>query len=75
MSVVIHWRPVSDKGKAFSTGTSKELEVVKDIFGSQIESKDTDKLRAMAAVGSYDFYNELADLVEQVGTIEIWGEY
>jgi len=75
VSVTIHWRPATDIGKSFDGGTSKTLEILKSVFGKRIILAHVDSLRAMAAATNDQFYNEVADIVERVGEIEIWGEY
>ena len=75
MSVRIHWRPATDKGKSFEHGTSTTLERLVRAFGHCLDETHVPKLRAMAIAAEDSFYNEVADIVEQVGTIEIWGEY
>ncbi len=75
MSVTIHWRPSTDKGKHFKTGVSRNLEVLKDAFGKEVGENDVHSLRVMAKASRDEFYDEVADIVEQVGSIEFWGEY
>jgi len=75
MSVTIHWRPTTDKGRYFEGGTSSSLDVLKRTFGSTIGESDVKALRAMAKAANDQFYNEVADIVQQIGEIEIWGEY
>ncbi len=75
MSVTICWRPTSEIPKHFEGGTSSSLEVLKGVFHGKISEKHVDTLRAMAASARDEFYNEIADKVEQVGEIEFWGEY
>ena len=75
MSVTICWRPASDKGKSFEGGTSSSFDTMKETFGSVIQPSDVVALRAMARAARDEFYNEVADIVENVGAIEVWGEY
>lgn len=75
MSVAVRWRPASDQGKRFSGGTSSQLEKVISAIGSTVTESDVDKLQAMHIATGEDFYDEIADTVEQVGAIVIWGEY
>lgn len=71
MSVSIHWRPTSDQGKRFTGGTSTSLDVLSSTFGNNIDENDIRTLRGMAKLDS--FYGEVADIVEQVGSIQVWG--
>lgn len=75
MSVTIHWRPTTDKGKHFKNGTSTSLANLKRAIGSTIGPADIDKLHAMAIAAEDAFFSEVAEIVERVGEIEIWGEY
>jgi hypothetical protein len=75
MSVSIHWRPATDSGKTFSSGTSDQLEKLQKVFGNGLSQEDITVLRAMAVAASTTFYDEVADIVENVGAIEIWGEW
>lgn len=71
MSVSIHWRPIGDQNKHFSGGTSTSLDILKSTFGLMISENDVRTLRAMAKLDP--FYDEVADIVEQVGSIQVWG--
>jgi hypothetical protein len=76
LSVTVHWRPASDTGNSFDRGTSDQLEILKKHFGTTITQDDVKALRAMAAVAlGGDFFEEVADTVERVGAIEIWGTW
>lgn len=75
MSVNIHWRPASDSGKSFDGGTSSSLKRLDEVFSGEIKEEDLEKLRAMAIAADDGFYNEVADIVEQVGSIKFWGEW
>ena len=70
MSVRIHWRQTSDQGKAFSGGTSTSLDILQgmgNILGQ-------DKIPVLRGMGKLDkFYDEVADAIESVGEIEVWG--
>jgi hypothetical protein len=75
MSVSIYYRPVSDTGKRFNNGLSKELEKLKAMFGSDLELDESaiPILRAMATAADSAFYDEVADKIEKIGSIKIWG--
>lgn len=75
MSVTIHWRPVTDKGRHFSGGTSSDLQVLKETFALGLSREDARVLRAMETATKNPFYGEVASVVEEVGAIEFWGEY
>lgn len=75
MSVTINWRPTNMNNKHFDGGTSSSLEVLKRTFGQTIEPANIPALRGMATATNDKFYDEVADVVEQVGEIEIWGTY
>lgn len=75
MSITIHWRPETDKGKHFRSGTSTSFQRLKDVFGTTIRVKDIPALRAMAVAAQDDFYTEVSDMVERVGDIIVWGEH
>jgi len=75
MSVTINWRPTNTKDKHFDGGTSSSLQVLKQTFGQHIGPGDVAALRAMARAANDEFYNEVADTIEHVGEIEIWGSH
>ena len=75
MSVTIHWRPTSDKGKSFDFGTSSELEALRQACGDRLDERDIVKLRAMSIATRSKFYDEIADIIEKVGSINVWGEW
>jgi hypothetical protein len=75
VSCRIHWRPVADKGRPFTEGTSDMLTVLKNQFGDTVGPQDVRVLRAMAHASGRKFYDEVADIVENVGEIEVWGEW
>lgn len=75
MSVTIHWRPTSKKDKYFRGGTGTSLQILKDTFGDTLGEADVKALRAMANAAKDEFYNEVADIIEQVGEIQIYGEW
>lgn len=76
MSVTIKYRPASDGGKSFGCGTSSDLTALERVFGTKIDEKDVPQLRAMAQVGGgYPFYDKVADVIEKVGAISVWGEW
>lgn len=75
MSCSIHWRPASDTGKHFRNGTSTTLGNLHKTFGNTIRESDVPALRAMHNATGDRFYEEVADTIEQVGDIEVWGEY
>lgn len=76
MSVTIHWRPTSDAGKHFEGGTSTSLSKLQEVFHSgPISKKDAATLRAMAVASGDQFFNEVADIAESVGEIEVWGKW
>lgn len=73
MSVAIHWRPLGDQGKIFRGGTSTSLEILKRTFGNELIENAIPVLRGMAELDK--FYDEVADIVETVGAIKVWGVY
>jgi hypothetical protein len=75
MSVTIFWRPLSKTANHFAGGTSSSLEILNQVFGAQIGKEDVPALRAMALAARDTFYDEVADVVEKTGSIEIWGEF
>jgi hypothetical protein len=75
MSVTIRWRSASDQGKAFEGGTPDMLEVLKQTVGTTIGPNDVDTLRAMARTSGLKFYDEVADTIDAIGEIEVWGEW
>jgi hypothetical protein len=75
MSVTIHWRPSSEKSESFSGGTRTNLDALKRAFGTTIGPEHAQALRAMAIAARDELYNTVAETVEQVGEIEVWGEY
>jgi hypothetical protein len=76
MSVSIHWRPTSDAGTSFNSGTSDDFHKLEEVFpGNVIPAGVGAMLRAMETASGSKFYGEVADIVEQVGAIEFWGVY
>lgn len=81
MSVNIYWRTIP-KGRSFKGSyTSSDLAALADTFGGgntpvQLTKEDASILRAMArASGNREFYDDIADTVERVGEIEVYGEW
>lgn len=77
MSVTVCWKPISKNSKNFAGGTSSSFAVLKTIFGDAPHLHDVDvpRLRAMAVAANDKFYDEIADTIERVGAIEVWGEW
>ena len=75
MSATIHWRPASDEGKHFNGGTSLSFDKLKNIFGNTLTENDVPTLRAMATAADDEFYDEIANCIENVGSIQIWVSY
>lgn len=75
MSVTICWRPKSEKPNHFANGTSNGLTKLRKVFAETVSTADIPALRAMAIATDDGFYAEVADVVEKVGDIEVWGEY
>lgn len=75
MSVTIHWRPVSEKSAYFRSGTSTSLDKLKRTFGNRITEADMPALHSMCIAASDPFYDEVAQIIERVGEIEVWGEH
>lgn len=75
MSITICWRPVDKRSNSFGNGTSTSYERLISVFGSKISETDLPRLHAMAVAADSDFYREVAETVEKVGDIEVWGEY
>lgn len=76
MSVTIKWRPVTDSGKCFpDKGTSGALAKLEEVFGDKIGPKDVPTLRAMKVASGDPFFDHVADTVEAVGAIYVWGEW
>lgn len=83
MSVTISWRTVP-KGRPFKGGSynSKDLVALADTFGRgdvhspiRLGPKDAPILRAMSRAGNREFYESIAETVERVGEIEVYGEW
>lgn len=76
MSVTIHWRPTETNSRFFASGTSTSFERLVTVFPDKIMDKSAiSKLRAMAVASTDNFYREVADVIEQFGPIEFWGEW
>lgn len=76
MSCRVKWQSVGDNGKNFKNGAqSKQLDILNKVFGSFISRNDAKTLRAMSRASDDKLYDEIADLVENIGDIKIWGEY
>lgn len=75
MSATICWRPANDEGKSFSGGTSTSYGKLRDTFGNILMEKDVATLRAMARAADDKFYEEVADTIDNVGSIQIWATY
>lgn len=71
----IHWRPTSDKGHYFESGTSINLNELTTAIGTRLNETHILRLRTMAFNTKIRLYDEVADTIERVGAIEIWGEY
>lgn len=74
MSVTICWRPTKGT-KHFESGRSDSLNALLEACGSNISERHIVVLRAMAVAARDPFFAEVADKIEQVGEIEVWGEY
>lgn len=75
MSVTIYYRMVSKTDPHFNAGTSSDLSVLESHFGGALEEKDIPALRAMAAIEGHGFFDEVADTIERVGSIEVYGRW
>jgi hypothetical protein len=75
VTVSIHWRPTGEIYRHFSDGTSSQLTVLNSVFGPKIQTSDIRVLRAMAVASGQKFYDEVADVVEKNGDIQVWGEW
>lgn len=80
MSVTICWRQIPENCKHFSGGTSTSWDRIKRTFGETrggtlLGAGDIPRLRAMAVASDDEFYNEIADIIEKVGAIELWGTW
>ncbi len=84
MSVTICWKPTNVDDRHFETGTSSDLEIFDNIFGREVSTKDTDKLRAMAAACNHkpNLWGEIADTLDRMSddgardiTISVWGRW
>lgn len=75
MSISIQWRPATDDGRSFESGTSSEYAVLVETLGRELDETDVRTLRAMAKAANSEFYNEVADTIERVGAIKVWDSY
>lgn len=75
MSASLCWRPVSDTGKHFKSGTSRAFDKLVDHLRNEVGASDVPALRAMAAASGDEFYNEVADTIESVGDIVLFKVY
>lgn len=74
MSVTICYRPTSQLPFHLG-GTSSSLERLHRAIGRTVRPSDVAALRAMSVAAGDEFYNEVADVVEKHGEIDVWGEY
>jgi len=76
MSVTIHYRIKSKEDPHFQEGVSDDLMVLERVFpGGHIEPSDVITLRAMAIATRTEFFNEVAETVNRVGAIEVYGKW
>jgi hypothetical protein len=74
MSVTVCWRP-SKGTQYFEGGRPDSLAAVLEACGRALTANHIPILRAMAVAARDPFFAEVADKIEQVGAIEVWGEY
>lgn len=75
MSISVLWEPVGAKKGRFENGTSSEYNAITKVIGNTISEEDIPILRAMAVAANSKFFDEVADIVEKIGGINIWSEY
>jgi hypothetical protein len=75
MSVTIFYQPTSKKYPNFHGGTSDDLRVIEKTFHGEISADNINALRALSSITQNPFWDEVADTVEKVGTIKVWGEW
>jgi hypothetical protein len=51
------------------------LNALLESCGSELAERHVPILRAMAVAARDPFFSEVADKIEQIGEIEVWGEY
>jgi hypothetical protein len=74
MSVTVCWRPIKGT-KSFGGGRTDSLNALLESCGSELAERHVPILRAMAVAARDPFFSEVADKIEQIGEIEVWGEY
>jgi hypothetical protein len=72
MGVTIYWGPAEKQEKHFEGATTTTLSAMKETFGDKVTVHDVATLRAMTRVSGNRFYDDVADKVEQVGSIMFW---
>lgn len=74
MSCAFYWQPVRERGVPIKRGTSSNIAKLNELFGAEpwvLDRAQTDVLRAMAVASGDGFYDELRDLVEEHGRIQV----
>lgn len=74
MSTHVCWCPRDTPARRFTSGTSTSLDRVCRALGAALSEAHIPALRAMAIAAEDSFYAEIADVIERVGPIKIWGE-
>ena len=79
MSATIMWTPTGKGRTLKASGQSTAFSQICAVFGDDPRLGDGDigQLRAMAHASQFymDMFNELADLVESHGEIQVWAEF
>ncbi len=79
MSVSFKYR-VAKGGKSIPHGTSSDIPILEEVFGRipvVLGEEDVPKLRAMALVCVHqpNIYSKLAEIIDDIGSIELFTEY
>lgn len=85
MSVSFCWEVVKpSKARTFNSGTSSDVEILRNTFGEAVSTDDVRALRAMDLVAGQHktLWGDIADTLERLSgddakaiTIKIWTEY
>lgn len=76
MSITICYEPVNEKPLHFKTNVSAYYNVLEKTFPNfTITISDVPKLQAMSIAANTEFYNEVADIIEDIGSINFWSQW
>lgn len=77
MSVTICWRPVEKNRHRFEHGASTSWARLQEVFGNDptLGPSHVPMLIAMSKAADNEFYREIAERIEAVGEIALWGEW